>query len=213
MRSGRRSRARTSAAWSPSPATRAPWRTRSSCFYRDRALAERAGANARALGLSFDRRGQVTRYMDLFRQILASPAPEGSAAGNRPALTPDLSRRRRRARRRPGGDRADDELGQADPGCPAVGRRAHPVAADLGGDCARHQARRRRRRVLQPGARGGGWTHFSRAQVPVDGPGRRGAWRASGGRRRSADYAGRTTGCAPPRWTNCRNFGVSFAAT
>jgi hypothetical protein len=57
-------------------------------FYRDRALAERAGANARALGLSFDRRGQVTRYMDLFRQILASPAPEGSAAGTRPALTP-----------------------------------------------------------------------------------------------------------------------------
>ena len=62
-------------------------------FYRDRALAERAGANARALGLSFDRRGQVKRYMDLFRQILfrqvlASPAPEASAAGNRPALTP-----------------------------------------------------------------------------------------------------------------------------
>jgi glycosyltransferase involved in cell wall biosynthesis len=54
-------------------------------FHRDRGLAERAGASARALGLSFDRRGQVRKYMELFRSISARPA---ARAGTTPARTP-----------------------------------------------------------------------------------------------------------------------------
>jgi colanic acid biosynthesis glycosyl transferase WcaI len=41
-------------------------------FYRDRVRADRAGANARVLGLSFDRRLQVSRYLDSFRAVAAS---------------------------------------------------------------------------------------------------------------------------------------------
>ncbi len=54
-------------------------------YHRDRALAARAGANARAAGLGFDRRAQVTRYMDLFRQITAQPAVQGETAVERRA--------------------------------------------------------------------------------------------------------------------------------
>jgi glycosyltransferase involved in cell wall biosynthesis len=43
-------------------------------FHADRAMADRAGANARAAGLAFDRRGQVRRYADLFRRILQPDA-------------------------------------------------------------------------------------------------------------------------------------------
>jgi glycosyltransferase involved in cell wall biosynthesis len=39
-------------------------------FHADRAMAERLGANARAAGMAYDRRGQVRRYVDLFRRIL-----------------------------------------------------------------------------------------------------------------------------------------------
>jgi glycosyltransferase involved in cell wall biosynthesis len=42
-------------------------------LYRDRDLADRAGAAARALALSFDRRTQVARYADVFRQVLGHP--------------------------------------------------------------------------------------------------------------------------------------------
>ena len=54
-------------------------------FHADRALAEQTGANARATGLAFDRRGQVSRYMDLFRRILAQDAVAGEAAVERRA--------------------------------------------------------------------------------------------------------------------------------
>lgn len=39
-------------------------------FHRDRGRAERAGAAARELALSFDRRVQVQRYADLFKEVL-----------------------------------------------------------------------------------------------------------------------------------------------
>lgn len=42
-------------------------------LYRDRDLADRAGTAARALALSFDRRTQVARYADVFRQVLGHP--------------------------------------------------------------------------------------------------------------------------------------------
>ena len=48
-------------------------------FYGDRELTRRFGANARAVGLTFDRRGQVAKYMDLFRSV------------GRPALVPHAS--------------------------------------------------------------------------------------------------------------------------
>jgi colanic acid biosynthesis glycosyl transferase WcaI len=38
-------------------------------LYRDRALVERLGANARIAGLEFDRTVQVRRYMDLFKVV------------------------------------------------------------------------------------------------------------------------------------------------
>jgi glycosyltransferase involved in cell wall biosynthesis len=48
-------------------------------FYRDRPMTARRGANARRVALSFDRREQVARYMDLFRSLAAggrlAPAP------------------------------------------------------------------------------------------------------------------------------------------
>ena len=48
-------------------------------FHRDRDLTSRCGANARAVGLTFDRRVQVGRYMQLFRDVArptaSSPAP------------------------------------------------------------------------------------------------------------------------------------------
>jgi glycosyltransferase involved in cell wall biosynthesis len=49
-------------------------------FHRDRALAAEAGANARLAGLGFDRRAQVTRYMELFRRIVPSPSDQPAAA-------------------------------------------------------------------------------------------------------------------------------------
>lgn len=42
-------------------------------FYRDRPMAMTYGANARAVGVTFDRKAQVARYMDLFREITESP--------------------------------------------------------------------------------------------------------------------------------------------
>jgi colanic acid biosynthesis glycosyl transferase WcaI len=54
-------------------------------FYGDRLMAARYGANARAAGLAFDRRGQVKRYMDLFRQVSRPPAAQGATAAERQA--------------------------------------------------------------------------------------------------------------------------------
>jgi len=54
-------------------------------FYGDRAMAAEAGANARVAGLAFDRRGQVRRYMELFRQIVPAPADRPAAAVERRA--------------------------------------------------------------------------------------------------------------------------------
>ena len=48
-------------------------------FHRDRDLAARCGANARRAGLTFDRRGQVAKYMQLFQDV-ARPAAAGAAA-------------------------------------------------------------------------------------------------------------------------------------
>ena len=47
-------------------------------FYGDRALTTRFGANARTVGLSFDRRRQVSKYMELFRTV-ARPAQAAEA--------------------------------------------------------------------------------------------------------------------------------------
>jgi hypothetical protein len=54
-------------------------------LYRDRHLADRLGTNARTAGLSFDRRGQVRKYFDLFEEICA-PHPVKAAAVPRAAL-------------------------------------------------------------------------------------------------------------------------------
>ncbi len=42
-------------------------------FYRDRAMALSYGANARAIGIGFDRKAQVARYMGLFRELRGLP--------------------------------------------------------------------------------------------------------------------------------------------
>ena len=49
-------------------------------FYHDRSLVAQCGANARQLGLSFDRRRQVARYMDLFRKVAPDRAATQPAA-------------------------------------------------------------------------------------------------------------------------------------
>jgi glycosyltransferase involved in cell wall biosynthesis len=38
-------------------------------FYRDRAMTLRCGANARTTGLTFDRRAQVAKYLDVFKAV------------------------------------------------------------------------------------------------------------------------------------------------
>jgi hypothetical protein len=43
-------------------------------FYADRAMTKRYGENARAVGLSFDRRIQVARYADVFRSLVGRAA-------------------------------------------------------------------------------------------------------------------------------------------
>jgi glycosyltransferase involved in cell wall biosynthesis len=48
-------------------------------MYRDRAMTERLGANARVAGLAFDRRLQAGRYMDLFTTILDGTAARVSS--------------------------------------------------------------------------------------------------------------------------------------
>lgn len=51
-------------------------------FYRDRDLTARCGANARVVGLEFDRRKQVSRYLELFRRVSRSaPGPASSDVG------------------------------------------------------------------------------------------------------------------------------------
>jgi glycosyltransferase involved in cell wall biosynthesis len=52
-------------------------------FHADRAMAERTGANAREASLAFDRRGQVSRYMDLFRRIRSREAVQAEAVVER----------------------------------------------------------------------------------------------------------------------------------
>jgi glycosyltransferase involved in cell wall biosynthesis len=58
-------------------------------FYRDRAMTARCGANARTAGLTFDRRAQVAKYMDVFRAVrrpvAVSGAPEAIEAVERRA--------------------------------------------------------------------------------------------------------------------------------
>ena len=49
-------------------------------LYADRALTARLGANARRVGLSFDRRVQVAKYFDLFKRVTAPPARERADA-------------------------------------------------------------------------------------------------------------------------------------
>jgi colanic acid biosynthesis glycosyl transferase WcaI len=48
-------------------------------FYRNREMTTRYGENARAVGLSFDRRLQVSRYADVFRQLCGEAAVAGVA--------------------------------------------------------------------------------------------------------------------------------------
>jgi colanic acid biosynthesis glycosyl transferase WcaI len=50
-------------------------------LYLDRALAGRLGANARALGVTFDRRRQVARYADLFHRVARRPRPPAAPGG------------------------------------------------------------------------------------------------------------------------------------
>jgi putative colanic acid biosynthesis glycosyltransferase WcaI len=53
-------------------------------FHADRELTGRFGRNARAVGLTFDRRVQVTRYMEVFRRVTQSAqAPETASAERR----------------------------------------------------------------------------------------------------------------------------------
>ena len=54
-------------------------------LYRDRTLAERLGANARAASASFDRRGQVRKYFDLFQDICPRPLARTTAIAPREA--------------------------------------------------------------------------------------------------------------------------------
>jgi glycosyltransferase involved in cell wall biosynthesis len=49
-------------------------------MYHDRALLARCGANARELGVSFDRRRQVARYMELFAKVASRRAAAKAAA-------------------------------------------------------------------------------------------------------------------------------------
>jgi len=48
-------------------------------FYADREMTSRCGANARAVGVTFDRRAQVAKYLDLFTRV-ATPRAEGAPA-------------------------------------------------------------------------------------------------------------------------------------
>ncbi len=45
-------------------------------FYRDRAMTARCGANARTAGLSFDRRAQVAKYVEVFKAVRRPAARE-----------------------------------------------------------------------------------------------------------------------------------------
>lgn len=54
-------------------------------LYRDRDLADRLGANGRAASASFDRRGQVRKYFDLFQEIGARNCAEARAVAAREA--------------------------------------------------------------------------------------------------------------------------------
>ena len=48
-------------------------------FHADREMTARFGANARAVGVSFDRRLQVARYMDVFRRVRPTADVQQSA--------------------------------------------------------------------------------------------------------------------------------------
>jgi hypothetical protein len=48
-------------------------------FYRDREMTRCYGENARSVGLSFDRRLQVSRYADVFRHLCGEAAVAGAA--------------------------------------------------------------------------------------------------------------------------------------
>jgi glycosyltransferase involved in cell wall biosynthesis len=54
-------------------------------LYRDRELTRRCGANARRLGLSFDRRVQVARYAEVFRSLMPAAAARVGARAERNA--------------------------------------------------------------------------------------------------------------------------------
>ncbi len=49
-------------------------------FHADRAMTARMGANARRVGLSFDRRLQVAKYFDLFQSVTTPAAPRRTEA-------------------------------------------------------------------------------------------------------------------------------------
>ncbi len=53
-------------------------------FYGDREMTKQYGANARRVGMSFDRAAQVARYMELFREI--APARQVKASVPRPEV-------------------------------------------------------------------------------------------------------------------------------
>jgi glycosyltransferase involved in cell wall biosynthesis len=55
-------------------------------MYRDRPMTERMGANARQAGLTFDRRLQAERYMDLFTTLRAGTADRAPAPAERAVL-------------------------------------------------------------------------------------------------------------------------------
>jgi len=55
-------------------------------FHADRALMARCGANARQVGLGFDRRRQVGKYMDVFRSLVGPrPAPSATDLAESPS--------------------------------------------------------------------------------------------------------------------------------
>ena len=80
------------------------------------------------------------------------------------------------------------------------------VGAGLGGGRAPHQARRWRPGVLPPGPRRGRRPDLQRAEVPLDGAGRRTRSAVPCRPSRTIRGSHASAGCsAPPRWTSCRS--------
>jgi glycosyltransferase involved in cell wall biosynthesis len=61
------------------PGSAGPFAEAVMTFYRDRAMAARCGRQAREAALTFDRRTQVARYLDVFRAVCRTRSPAAPA--------------------------------------------------------------------------------------------------------------------------------------